>query len=210
MHDTATKLTVTRLDTDDPAVLFCQYTGQTGPQSCFIALDLEDGRLWADYDGEIGNGVPESVWHQRTLRWALPVVPTAQAANDLLDTVAADATAVLAGASIDWDGSNWRGSLDETAAAAAERIADRVDADGFAPADTVIVYDAGDWFAHEADADIAARLGITAASTDTAVTAAAEAETTEAASTNFTDGYVLLRGAEEYLTGLRNDLRDDA
>ncbi|MFX4303014.1 hypothetical protein ACOJUR_12280 [Alicyclobacillus tolerans] len=52
--------------------VYMHYQGQYDVQPAFIALD-EYGNVSADYSTEIGNGVPESVYHGRTIRF--PIAP---------------------------------------------------------------------------------------------------------------------------------------
>ena len=43
-------MTVKIISVENDTELFCHYARQSEPQRCFIALDLEDGQLWADYN----------------------------------------------------------------------------------------------------------------------------------------------------------------
>jgi len=45
------------------APLYCRYDRQMQPQKAYIQINLDDGNLTCCYDTEIGNGVPESVYH---------------------------------------------------------------------------------------------------------------------------------------------------
>ena len=82
-----------------------QYPGQTSPQPCYVELDCEAENLSADWNGELGNAVPLSVWHGHTRRWAIPALQ-AQAANSLLDEIAPLAQRVIDGYTSEWDGNN--------------------------------------------------------------------------------------------------------
>lgn len=209
-----TTVSVQRIDETDPAALFRHYDGQTAPQPCFVELDLEDGVLRADWDAVIGNAVPASVWHRRTLRWAIPIL-TAAAANELLDELAPLAQTVLDGMVIDFDGSNRigravPGAAGDAAADAEAAIAARCDVASadwmYAVGDLVVEYDAGDWFAPLTPGQLA-ELGVTAEASDDELARIADAATEEAATAGDA-GYQVLHGALDYLRAERDALRD--
>ena len=156
-----------------PTDLYCQYSGQYQRQAAFVALSLETGSLWADYDGEIGNAVPFDVWHRRVLRWYIPAL-RAEAANALLDEIAPLAQRVLDGASIEWNGHNMVGRLTTDADAAAIEI-DHACSGGWSGdwSDEYVinVVDALDWFEFD---DEAAAIARGAATADAAVDALLE------------------------------------
>ncbi len=114
-------LNIKRLDESKPHQLHCHYSGQTNRQDAYIALDIRDGEMWADYNAEIGNAIPMTVWHRLVLRWYMPPF-LAATANRIMDAIAADAQRVLDGASAEWDGSNMVGRLDEDARDAVDDI----------------------------------------------------------------------------------------
>ena len=109
-----------------PAPLYRRYPGQSGPQSAFVEMD-EDGNVSASSNGEIGNGVPMYVWHNRTQRWSVPPSIKGDALADLLksDEITGLLGRIHAGHSVDWDGNNHSGSFDEDATAASEILNDR-------------------------------------------------------------------------------------
>lgn len=205
---TTPTLHITKLT--EPDELYRHYDGQHEPQPAVLVLDLADGELTCRYNPEIGNGVPESVWHHRTLWIDIPRL-TADAANALMAEVAPVAERVLAGATISWDGHNHVGRLTADAEAALEELTDRCRPDGFhwSSDDMVSVWDADDWFSAEGREQACERLGLTAESTDADLDRMAADEEHDAR--GGTDaGYVLLRGARQYLAMLREDLRDQA
>jgi hypothetical protein len=66
--------------------VFHQYSGQCFPQHAYLEFDpMLEGELTltADYSGEMGNGVPEAVWHNRVLRVGIPSQVTLKALKDL-------------------------------------------------------------------------------------------------------------------------------
>ncbi len=102
------------------APLYRVYPRQLRPQPAYVEMD-EDGNVSADYSGEIGNGAPSCVWHKRTLRWSVPAEVNGDSLADYLED--AETIALLervhAGHSVEWDGNNHVGQLDEDATAAA-------------------------------------------------------------------------------------------
>lgn len=107
------------------APLYHRYPNQTNAQDAYVEM-TEDGEVSADYSGEIGNGMPMSVWHGCTLRWS---VPSDVRGNELADLLGTDEAIALleriyAGHSVEWDGSNHTGGLDDDAQAASEALQD--------------------------------------------------------------------------------------
>lgn len=107
---------------DSLAPLFHRYPQQTEPQSAFIEI-TEEGTVSADWNGEIGNAIPCTVYHGRTLRVA--VSPRAKGA-DLARYLSGDGLPLLErvhqGHRVEWDGSNNVGHLDEDAAQAFQEL----------------------------------------------------------------------------------------
>lgn len=126
------------------APLYCRYPHQTEPQPAYVQLD-EDGDVTTGYSGEIGGGVPAHVWHGRTLRWT---VPASVRGDVLADLLAGDALPLLqrvhAGHSVQWDGNNHCGTLDDDARTASDELAALLS--GLEDeADNVPVWDVADW-----------------------------------------------------------------
>jgi len=72
--------------------LYCMYPLQQRPQGTYIEMDLRDGTMTADYDGEIGGGVPESVWNGDVIRLPLPTPElTASKINEIMEGIVDDA-----------------------------------------------------------------------------------------------------------------------
>jgi len=106
------------------------YPQQTQPQSTYLVLDLDSGVLTADYNHDIGDAVPMSVWHGRVRRYRLPSpYLTPDCIGAIMDELAPLFERVLAGSEIVWDGSNLVGQLDDDAAQASEAIANKLDFD---------------------------------------------------------------------------------
>ena len=51
---------------------FHWYDGQFNPQNSYIEIDPEDGTMIADWNGEIGNAIPFSVYYNRIFRFSFP------------------------------------------------------------------------------------------------------------------------------------------
>ncbi len=157
-------LDIQHLDQSKPHQLYAHFQGQTDQQDAFIALDIRDGRMWADYNHEIGNAVPMSVHHELVLRWYMPPF-LAATANRIMDTIAKDAQRVLDGASAEWDGSNTVGRYTDDARDAIEDIGIEVNTWADDSADDICWSAGPDWYhddlrstltADTTDAEIAA------------------------------------------------------
>lgn len=147
MTDTTLDLITYDLDNlrGEAAPLYRIYPGQHQPQRAYIQLD-EDGTVTADYSGEIGNGIPMSVWHNRTPRWYVNSAANGDSLAEWLesDEMRALLARVHAGHSVEWDGNNHVGRLDEDAEAARDEITAMLD--GYnQPYDVMEVWDAYDW-----------------------------------------------------------------
>jgi hypothetical protein len=189
------------LDEDDPAVLHRHYPQQLNQQPCVLKLDLVDGSFWADYNPEIGNSVPARMWHGVVQSWAIPCL-TAAATNQLLQDLSPLAQRVLDGGTVEWDGNNNVGVLNESAAAAAAEIIDVIESTS---ADYECVYemDAGVWWS-EGDLPEA----LTADTTDEELASIAADEEGYASTNASNDGYTVLLGADEFLAARREEMRE--
>lgn len=202
---TETALSVQHLDTDHATTLWHRYEQQREMQPCHLLLDLEDGTFTADYNPELEprSSSPASVWLGRELWWQIPCL-TAAGANELLDELAPLAVRVLAGASIEWDGSNSRGYLDTDADAASKQIAARCGSIDALDLPHVAEVDAGDWFA-------GIDLGVTADTTDTELSALADQladEATQAGTGGHPAERVVVWGLDEFLQSERSTARE--
>lgn len=138
------------IDTDnlrgEIAPLYCRYPQQTNAQPAYVEMD-EDGNVSADYSGEIGNAVPMAVWHKRTLRWAVSSSVRGDELADLLerDDVVALLERVYLGHSVEWDGNNHVGRLDDDAQTASEALDTIFGEEPNSGNDGSGVWDVGDW-----------------------------------------------------------------
>lgn len=135
----------------DPTELYRHYDGQSEPQPAYIELDTQAGTLLADYDAEIGNAVPATVWHGLERRYSIPIL-TADAANRVMKEIVPFAERIVAGTEAEWDGHNTVAVMNEDAQAAEEELEDHLgcnlgqgdfeaDTQGFSDSDLVAVWD---------------------------------------------------------------------
>lgn len=199
-------ITVTTIESDDPAALYQKFRGQNAPQPVYVELDLETGDLSAYASPEIGNGMPKRVYHRRAIRWTVPVL-TPEACNALLFEIEPHAGILLDGSAIEWDGSNHVGILDDDAQDAVQTISDLCDEGRFSESQRVSVWEASDYLSPVGSDGAQSRaFRVTAATTDNELRARAAELTNEAA----TEGHYLdaddVRG---YLEALRARLADE-
>lgn len=132
--------------TADSAPLYCLFPGQISPQPAYVELS-EAGTITAEYSGEVGNGVPATVWHRRALRWC--VDPSADGRSLAVLLESADMLALFervhGGHSVEWDGNNYVGRLTADAEAAREQIESLLEMQR--PYDIVEIWSADDWIA---------------------------------------------------------------
>lgn len=150
----------------EPDTLYHHYPGQTERQDCFIALDLRDGKLWADYDSEIGNAVPADVYHGIVRRYPIPALQPATV-NKLMEDIAPFAQIVLDDSEIVWDGSNHVARMGKRGHEAEQDICGDEGGGIIYPEmeSDVHVWDAADWLAgtREETRDMVRDMGIDAA-----------------------------------------------
>ena len=84
----STAVVVDHVSTKTLHPLYAHFDGQTSPQDAYVELDLEGGNMYADYSGEVGNGIPERIWNGRATRFDIDPHLTASEINDLLDEIA--------------------------------------------------------------------------------------------------------------------------
>lgn len=137
-------VTINKLDESEPHQLYHRYPGQTNPQGCYIGLDTRDGSVWADWDGEIGNAVPMSVWHGLVRRWHIPPLLAAEV-NRLLDEIKPLLQRVIDGAEAEWDGNNIVGRYDDDAQDAAAEINQIIEA-RYQTVDDGLLWEPQDWW----------------------------------------------------------------
>jgi len=110
---------------EELAPLYNRYQTQCNPQPAYVELDCEEEIVSADWDGEIGGGVPFDVWHHRTMRVDVNECVKGDFLADLLesDEFKTLYERVFKGYSSDFNGqSNLVGHLDDDAQEAIEKI----------------------------------------------------------------------------------------
>ncbi len=113
--------TIIESDFDGIAPVYQHYAGQHQPQLAYIRMD-EDGQIDTWVNGEIGNAVPASVWHNRTLTWRVPADARGEALLAFVKDHQRLFERVWQGHKVEWNGNNWVGKLTEDAKAAYEEI----------------------------------------------------------------------------------------
>ncbi len=189
-----------------PHALYHKYPREIGPQPAYVQLDCEDGDLSADYSAEVGgNSMPESVWHERTLRWTIPTL-TDTAANRLMDELLPLARRIVAGYQTRWDGNNDVGTFTADARDAADAAASICDDYG-TEEDLVLVWYAEDWFegdGRENGIEHVVEKGLAHDSTDADIARILAEEVEEASEP---DRPALILGGEEWLKDAVEELK---
>lgn len=206
--------TVRVIECDTPDELHRQYDGEMQPQPCYIELDLREGTLLADWNAEVGNAVPESVYHGFERRYRIPCL-TADAANRVMNEIAPLAGRVVAGFEEEWDGKNMVARLSDDAQNAEDEIETRLGNpteagfsdepnQAFDESDLVAVWDVDG----ATTGDEVNEYGITATTTDARLTEI-EAQIVKEIAEVSGSGVAIVPGLDEYLIDLRNELADD-
>lgn len=188
--------------------LYCRLNGQEGVQDAYIQLDLETGIMSANYNGEIGNSIPFSVFHGRVRRWTIPVL-TADAANQVMQDWAPTAQRILDGSTIEWDGNNHVAVLYADAHDADEMLGGAMNAGELDDLPGVDTIDADAWYSDLSRSEIVAQTGITGETTDTELDAIVAVQEAEAAACAEGGNVSIPDGFDEYLREIRDDLHDE-
>lgn len=101
--------------------VYCKYQDRYQEQPAYIVLDLETGECNADYNSEIG-GTPEPIWNGCILTFRLSPSATADEIESIIENHAEEFQNILDGSSVEWDGSNWVGQLNEDALSICESL----------------------------------------------------------------------------------------
>lgn len=105
----------TNLDTlTGQTPLHMQYSGQNQPQDAYIEINA-DGEINFDYNSEIGNAVPMSVWHGQIRRISIPNDLTSKGYAALFESISDELQTLVDGMDDRWDGNNRVGTLTEDA-----------------------------------------------------------------------------------------------
>jgi hypothetical protein len=109
-------------DPRDPFPLYCKYANELQPQRAYIALDPAARTVDAGYNGEIGNGIPCSVFNGKIYRWKVPADLPAASVLSFIDEHSAFFDAVCDGYTEVYDGCNYVGRLNDSAQAASDEL----------------------------------------------------------------------------------------
>ena len=135
---------VTIQETKTTDELVHKYPGQSDPQPCYVELDLRDGVMLADWNSEIGNAIPFTVYHGHVQRYSIPSL-TADAANALMQELLPLAERVVDGYKSVWNGNNNVARLTDDASEANDAIDDRCQQE-FDGADVLEHVPADNWY----------------------------------------------------------------
>ena len=179
--------------------LYHKYIHQNEPQGVYLEISQTDASL--DWNGEIGNAVPEAVYHCRVRRYELPIIPKTDAANNLLTEWTPLIQRIADGLDSRWNGHNHIGTLTEDAQEANEELAELIDELRDCDHLAVVAWDAVDWL----DDFNPAEYNLTAQTTDkelSAIVARLEDESKPDAD--------IVYGLESFLNDKREELREEA
>lgn len=98
------------------------YPGQFQTQASFFELTEGSNLILPEWNGEIGNAVPFSVYHGRDRRYHFSPQLKLAAVNRLGRTILPLLERVRAGISVDWDGNNYVAVLSEDAISAENEV----------------------------------------------------------------------------------------
>ncbi|NCC96731.1 MAG: hypothetical protein EOM02_07800 [Synergistales bacterium] len=190
-----TTINIRKAEVDDPREFYFRYEGQCNAQPVYLYLDLEDGELFVSTWESDENSFPAATFNGTLRRWEWSGVPTPDQANDLMEKVAPLGQKMLDDSEVEFIDGNWTGTLGEEAESAERAIEKALDDEW----GRVCEMDPSEYFGDLVE------LGITAETTDKEIEKiVAEADYTG------DDGelYVVL-GAEAYLQGVRDDLKEE-
>lgn len=208
-------MSVRIIECTDLTELYRHYDGQSEPQPAYIELDTQAGTLYADYNAEIGNAIPFSVYHGLDRRYGIPVL-TGEAANRVMQEIAPLAERIVAGTEAVWDGSNTVAELSDDALAAEEELEAHLGLpsqeygytagpnQGFDESDLVAVWDIeGATNGCEVD-----EYDITADTTDDRLNEIEQEILSDLAACNGAS-VAVCHGLDDYLSNLRDELADE-
>jgi hypothetical protein len=130
----------------ETAPLYHRYPNQTQSQPAYIEID-EDGNVGADFAGKIGNAQTFAVWHRRTLQWNVRPEVRGDLLADFLESpeIVALLERVHAGHSVEWDGNNHVGRLDDDAHEALDAVEEAIQDQLYGDDGCVAVYGVAEW-----------------------------------------------------------------
>jgi hypothetical protein len=121
------------------AALYMQYDGQCQPQPAYVHLS-DDGEVTADWAAE-ANSQSSRIWNGQDRRYSVSPCVSATALQSFLAGPGLNLLErIHAGHTVEWDGSNYKGSLTADAAAAEEELEQALQ-----EVDQVSVWTMSDW-----------------------------------------------------------------
>lgn len=198
--ETTKEVSILRLDEDNPAVLYFRYPGQLKPEPVYINLYLPTGRVWAEI-GLMNGAQTFSQFHGIVRAYRIdPLV--ASDVNLLMEGSRPLLQRVLDGSSIEWNGNNYVGVLNDDAQAAEDEIQDEISYGvTFSTYEPVNVWQAAEYYQGASDSGhLAEYLGVTADSTDEDLQRIAEVERKEA----LDNGIHVIENLYEYIRSVRD------
>lgn len=181
--------------------LYRHEQGQPTQQEVRMHLDIESGTLSAAYtprgDEE---SMPKSVYDRRGVLWAIPCL-TMDAANRLMAEAAPLAQRIIDGTEIYWDGQSRVGTQNADATSAIAAVVELIRS--YDDVDHTISEYSGDEYYDDGPDAARETLGINADTTDAEL-----ARIVEAAAAEALDNGVVIPDLHDYLTQLRDELRE--
>jgi hypothetical protein len=106
------------------APLYHKYPRQFYPQGAYIEIDCKNDSVTADYNGEIGNAIPFSVYHGHDRRYGISPSISGNALAELMNSEEFKnlCQRIVDGYSSEWNGNNHVAVLDEDAQEAEEEL----------------------------------------------------------------------------------------
>lgn len=131
--------------TNDDDQLYCHYQGQTAQQPVSVSLHIDTGNLCAAYDANIGPCRSMKSFHGIELEWRIPALKM-EALKSLFNDIAPLCQIILDNSSIEWNGSNNTGVMNDQAKNAHIEIENKIDENLWDSNDIYEVWDCGDFF----------------------------------------------------------------
>jgi len=139
------------------APLFHRYPRQDAEQAAFIELDLRNETLCGNWNAEIGNAVPFSVYHGHERNYSIPATANGEAINELLDTLLPLAEKLLDTYESAWDGNNHVAHFQGSAPEIEQEIESTISDWARDLPEVTVIYDWDEWFENETSWYAAAR-----------------------------------------------------
>lgn len=112
----------------DQFPLYCKYQNQYDPQKSYITLNIENGEIDAYYSSVVGScEMPESVFHDRILRFPIDSNIRAEKINELIEDNINTFQLILNGSTVKWDGNNFTGRFNEKIGGIIEILSDELE-----------------------------------------------------------------------------------